>query len=652
MSSVPSHASDGTPATPSALAALRLTERWADAARAQSIYPAGHQRVAAALEAWREALELARAQAGNVSLQAVFTGQGLVAQETLFDVPEDSGLLWLRERLDHAALAGLVVLPAAGPASLQAFDHRLLELFARLEPVSDVAEAWARGDWPGLRLLDRRFEGVFDGEALDARETQRTWGGRGGSSPDREADERLVEALMGDRVLVARLQRLGAARGSSGSRQSGAGGEGEARKILATLTRMLPPRATQDEAHARTIVGHLVDALEARQGDSLSGPALAALLKAPELERRAAWLCTTLLREDVAPDNAARVRAAAPKGPQGHAGDEHIHEDIEEFLSELAGLPASGTEADAGFESPAEELGVLLHLLLQREQPAPIRGLLPRLGALLEGCEAERLGVLRSVLSAAAQRADAVLVPQGLARLLDALRGLGRLELLRDCGFLTVERVIEGFPESFGDWLAGLHPQRTEHQQALQEVLTTLGPERLAAHAGELAGGSGLAPVDVAARLLALRLPELAPLARLWLLGGGMEQRAAVTSWLRSVHLPDREAQVLEMVEDPNTLPDALLLGLIERVEGRPLPPAATELGVEALVQFVRGSAGRPDRRARRLEALRQLGRYDHPAALAMLRGVVGSRRWMVVPVEDRVARQVAADTLRRRGAA
>lgn len=654
MPSAPSHASDGTPATPLALAALRLAERWAEAARAQSIYPPGHQRVAAALEAWREALDAARALEGGVSLQAIFTGQGLVAQETLFEVPEGTGLVWLRERLDHAALAGLVVQPLAGPASLEAFNRRLLEVFAQREPVSDVAEVWGRGEWPGLRLLDRRFEGVFDGETLDARETQRTWGGRGGSGPERAERERLVDALMGDRALVARLQRISAPRASSTSRQggAGAGSEGGARKILVALTRMLPPLATEDERHARTIVGHLVDALEARQSDTPSSTALAALLKAPELERRAAWLCTTLLRPDVAPESAARMRAALPKGPQGHAGDEHVNEDLEEFLVELAGLPAAGNEADAGFESPAEELAVLLHLLLQREGTAQIRGLLPRLGALLEGVEAERLGVLRSVLSAAAQRADAVPVSPGLARLMDALRSLGRLPLLRLCGFLTAERVIEGFPTSFGDWLASLDPQRSEDQQALQEVLTELGAERLADHASELAGNSGLASADVAARLLALRRPELAPLARLWLQGGGMEHRAAVTGWLRSLHLPEREAHVLEMVEDPSTLPDALLLGLIERVEGRPFPPDATCLGVEALVQFVRGSAGREDRRARRLEALRQLGRYDHPEALALLRGVLRGRRWMIVPVEDRMTRQVAADTLRSRGAA
>jgi|GEM_PF-4852218 len=645
---------DALPGAP--LAVLRLAERWADATRAQSIYPEGHQRVATALEAWRVALEAARAQAGGAALQAVFTGQGLVAQEMPFELQAGSVLVWLRERLDHAGLAGLVVQPAADATSLKAFNQRLLAIFARREPVSDVNEAWAEGDWPGLKLLDRRFEGVFDGEARDARETQRTWGGRGGSGQPGDANERLVEALMGDRALVARLRRLSTrgGPGSSGSLQAGAGAEGErdAHGILVALTRMLPALATQAEAHARTIVGHLVEALEARQRDALSEPELAVLLKAPELERRAAWLCTTLLRDDVEHDSAARVRAAAPKGPQGHAGDEHITEDGGEFLSELAALPAGGTEADAAFESPAEQLGVLLHLLLNHDDPARIQGLLPMLGALLEGADAERLGVLRSVACAAAQRADAALVAPGLTRLLDTLRSLGHIGLLRSCGFLTLERVIEGFPGSFGDWLASLRPERLEDQQDLQEVLTVLGAERLSAHASELAGASGLRPADVAARLLGLRLRELAPLARLWLLGGGMQHRAAVAGWLRSLNLADREAQVLEMVEDPNTLPDALLLGLIERVEGRPIPSQATSLGVEALVQFVRSSAGRADRRARRLDALRELGAYDHPQALAMLRAVLRRRRWLVVPVEDRMTRQVAADTLRCRGAA
>ena len=61
-----------------AQAALRLAERWSEAARAQAIYPAGHHRVSASLEVLAQTLAALHALANGTPVQIVFTGRGVL----------------------------------------------------------------------------------------------------------------------------------------------------------------------------------------------------------------------------------------------------------------------------------------------------------------------------------------------------------------------------------------------------------------------------------------------------------------------------------------------------------------------------------------------------------------------------------------------
>jgi hypothetical protein len=628
---------------PAPAAVLALAERWAEAAKAQAIYPAGHHRVSAALETLGGELTQARAALPGVTLQIVFTGQGVRVHDTEVPLEPEGGLAWLRERLEHGGLAGIALGEAAGAHSLAAVNQRLLAHYARRDPITDVAQAWSDGDWPGVSLLDRRFEGVFDGEdPATKRDTQRTWAGRGTDNRRDPRHARLVAELLEDPVLVERLRAMGEADG--GGEQALA-----PREVLERIAALVPLEG-QADGRALRVVQQIVETLETRAEGRLSRLDLASQLEDPELGRRAAWLCGIMVRQDIGAEKATQAREAPAQGPQGHAGDEKFQEDDEGFLRELAQLPAMGPPGP--LESPVESLAALLHLLGSVEGAAEAVTLREALAANLAAPDREQLQALGNVLRAASQRADADTLNAPLTRLLDVLRACGLGALVRRCGFLSSDRVAETFPTCFGDWLASLDLDQPGDRSELGQVLGAIGASRIAAAADALHSPTQLRRPGLAQRLLAHPVPALAPLAARWLTGFGGEARAAAVGWLKSLRLKDPVAQVLALVEDPGTLPDILLQGLMELACGRPVPEEAQRAAVRATTEFVRSAAGRPDRRARRLDALRLLGGYEAPEADALLDEVVHARRWWVVPVEDRLTRQVAAAALKGRGAA
>jgi hypothetical protein len=619
---------------------LRLAERWSEAARAQSIYPPGHHRVGASLEALAHALSAARALEGSAPLQIVFTGRGVLAQDTEVDLALAPSLGWLRERLEHAALAGVAIGPEATPAAFAAFDERLLALYGVREPVADAAVAWAGDGWGGLQPLDRRFEGVFGHEAArvpgsassTTGATQRTWAGNANARTTDPRQERLVAGLLQDPALVARLRRLTQGEGAGGSTAMLPAGDDTVLSPREVLDRLVTLVAAEDQGAARAnqVVAHLVEALETRTQGRLGPVELAAQLEDAELSRRAAWLSSVLVRKDLDHEQASRVRAAPAQGPKGHAGDDQVADDPAGFLEELAALPASGEGGE--LERPSETLGVLLHILTHHEEPARIPALLPLLAEHLKAPDRESVEVL--------------------ARVLGALRAVHRFPLARQCGFLTSERMLEAFPLHFGDWLQSLQPTVPADRNELVRVLERLGPKVLQDHAAGLGAPDQICRPGLAASILRLPVPILAPLATIWLRSGDAEALGAVVGWLRSLRLKEHAAQLLELLQDSAAVPSELLNGLIGCVQGRTLPAPAREAALAATAEFVRASAGRADRRARRLEALRMLGGYASPEAAAVLSEVLHRRRWLVIPLEDRLTRRVAAETLRQLGAA
>ncbi len=632
--------------SPEGTLALGVATRWAEAVKAQAIYPAGHHRTAAALLTLEEALEAAGlARAGAPPLRLLFSDGGLVAAGERLPVEPDGPLAWLRERLDAAGLAGLDVAAAPDLASFEALGRRLLEIHATRDPHRDPLAAWAGLSCPGLTPLDRRFEGVFS-DAPDAPEgPQRTWGRLGARLTPRE-QLRWTGLLRSDPAIRRRLhaiQRRLAERG-------GPEGERLGVDLLQRVTGLLPARSADDAPRMHAVAGGLLDALEQRLESEAPASALHAFFEDPALERRVAFLCTALFQREVPPVDPASAEQS-PR-PQGHAGDERVADDLAAFLFELDGLPPWTPPPEDELESAGEEVGALLHVLRTRPEAGSLPGLLPALAAMLAAPDPDVVRALRQALHIEAGRADAAGPSAGVRRIVEALAGLGHARLLRAAGHLSPERITEAFPADALLWLDALDLAEPADRAELAAVLAAVGGERLNAAAPGLLTDDGLLAPRRLARLLATEDALLAPLVRLVFTRGGLAPRAAVLDWLRRVAPPGLVAAPLSLVEVPTDLPDAYVDGVLGLLEGRPAEPALEAQAVRQLIQVVDATAGREDRRARRIQALRHLATSARPEAWAIVRRVAYGRRWLVVPLEERAVRLAARDALTRAGAA
>lgn len=650
MSIVLQPADPGLAPGPLAQAVVRLTQRWAEAARAQSIYPAGHHRTAAALEAWRQALDEARAlpEGAPAPLRMVFAHGALLAQGVEFRVEGDGGLDWLRERLDHGGLAGLEVLPGADEAGLELLNARLLQVFTDRRERRDPATLWA-GEWPSLRLLDRRFEGLFDGDGADARRTQRTWGGTSDALSSATERQTVSRALLKDPGIVARLTAIHA-------RLTAASGPGtdESERVVERLAELLPALAQRSEADMCSIAAGLLEALEDRIEQRPSPEALEGFLDDPALGRRAAFLSAALFRRDVSDEAAQAVRSQTAAGPGGHAGDERYSDDPTSFVEALEALPATPAThwAAEPLEVRGEQVGVLLHLALHHPDAARLAGLEPTLARTLENPEGDALAALRRTLEAAAQRADGQGASQPLERIFGLLRRLDRMPLLRRCGWLVPERIVETFPRDFGEWLRGLDLSGAADRAELLDVMRRLAPAKVLAAGDVLSRVEALGAQGVAEGLLAIPSPALAPLAQILFERRPGETRDLVAGWMRRLQLTGPVAAALHVLDESAPLPDGMLAALLAQLLGLDPPATVGAHVAKSLAQFVRASTGREDRRARRIQALRLLGAYDHPEARQVLQHVAYGRRWWIVPLEDPVMRRAASAALAERGAA
>lgn len=647
-------------ATPSR-AGLVAAERWAEAVKAQAIYPPGHHRVATALDALLHALEDARAelqlgsdvpQDAEGALQVVFADGGVLVNGVRSDVDPTGPLAWLRTRLNQGALAGVVFLREATRADLDALGRRLLEIHSLKGARSDPEALWS-GTWSGVRLLNRRFEGLFAGTQSDARRAQRTWGGLGGPL---EAGQRarMAETLRSDPTIRERLTLIRRRMEAEGLPPTGPESE-RGMELLQRLAGMLPAATANDPARARTVATGLLDALEQRLEEQGGAEGLNGFFSDPALERRVVFLCTTLFQSagGAHAAGAESARAERDQGRErGHAGDEQVTEDLASFHLELDRLGPPVPVPVGELESPAEQLGVLLHLLVHDAAPERLPGLARALARLTPTADSPLQGVLRRVLEALALRADGPGEAPALQRLLTSLREAGGLPLLRAAGWLGPERVRESFPTDFVLYVDALDLAREGDADELVRVLAEVGPERLAAAAPVLTAPGGLLAPERAEALLRVRRPGLAPLVRVLSERGGATLRPAVIGWLRALALREPEGRALDLLDDPASVPSAYVDLLLDLLQGRPPSPSGQALVASLLARFLRRTAGQATRTARRLEALQLLGTFAVPEAHQALCEVAYARRWLVVPREPRPLRLAARRALAARGAA
>lgn len=152
-----------SPPTAPPIGSPRVAECWADLTRALMLYPDTNSQVlrplASLVGALRDGID---ATSGAVELR--FSARAVTIGDESFDLKEGSTVAWLKERLDRSDLSGVTFSESADEAALLAFTKRLLDLYRRRNMELGFAELWPR-PYPGIALIERRFDGGFSGRA-------------------------------------------------------------------------------------------------------------------------------------------------------------------------------------------------------------------------------------------------------------------------------------------------------------------------------------------------------------------------------------------------------------------------------------------------------------------------------------------------------
>jgi hypothetical protein len=371
--------------------------------------------------------------------------------------------------MDKAALAGVAFAPELRPQALVAFTRTLLGHYARTDLDWDFDRLWP-AEYPGLRLIDRRFQGAFTGAGAEVDGIGRDPRAEPAELGDREQE--LIRRLSLDDSVHERLLEIQ----DRLDRQADGGQPKRGMNLIGRIVRMLPAEAMVDFERVlemtadvlatianRSAMAHGTAAVEACQDD-------ASLNKLMLIMSRRLFSRQTPSATDVEFDQGV---------PAPSAKDERITEDFEAFRAELELLPdSSAQDWLLEFELPSEQLAVCLHYLVNHESAQKTKALYPTMSRILAAPGREELLVLKTYVDKCLAEQ-----PQGgrgrkIARILDCLRATGATRVLRS-GSVSEESVIEHFPRSFGLFVAALDLGRPGEVELLARVCLAVGAERV-----------------------------------------------------------------------------------------------------------------------------------------------------------------------------
>ncbi|MDA1195972.1 MAG: hypothetical protein O2894_12415 [Planctomycetota bacterium] len=586
---------------------IRLATIWADSLKALSIYPDTNERVRAKLDAvLTAARELLQARGRSPQNDAergvsiLFRHDTVHVDEERGEAPAGSPLLWLRERLAHAGLAGAELMPALDTPALVAFCKRLLANFLRKEPGLSFDDLWP-DTYAGIVLIDRRFEGTFGG--LEAQGPYA--GGHAGTSIRAADTSHFLRGLLAHPKVSTRVLRL------SGEATTRAEESVGASQLLKQILDEVPAESLNSRDALIGAVCRGLDQMGTRSAAAAprsdgSGVAdsgeFASLLyqvsrthfarKGPGLER-------------LKPDHAEPVE----RGPAGgRARDANIEDDVHSLVAELADLPSSLAYnlAAGDAECKAEQLATYLYFLTHLEQPAQLPSLVALCGRALEDAGPREVALLREYLLAAHDTGNVA------AFLVET----GRASLLRACGLLTPEYVLADPGTRLPLLLAALEPRSREQLAEVNLLCTHLGTDLLDL-ADRLRAPLAALPRDVAAAVFERPHPARLPLVRILLEVHPGRLVPESTVFLRSLDLPHAEAFLLFQLHDMRYLTRAYLCALIdlhlERADAEPLHRAIVDL----LCNHIRATQTPLPEHPERVASIRALAL--HPSAQGFL---------------------------------
>ncbi len=628
--------------------ALQLVSAWADFSKALAIYPETNARVRAQLEALLGHIERAHGARApghdpERGITVVFHDTTVHVDQESHEMPEGSSLLWLRDRLVHAGLAGVEFMEdGLTGESLVAFCKQLLANFLRKESGLTYDDLWPTS-FPSIVLIDLRFEGQFGGPADEGPYR----GGHRGTHVRSAETNHFLRSLLAHPKVSRRVESLGAVAAQEEGETKGA------TELLARILEDVPAEALRSRDALIAAVCRVIDAMAEptapmagvrSDGSGEAGTGEFANLlyqvsrkhfarKGPGLER-------------LKPDTRRAVEQT-PGG--GRKRDAAIGDDLDALVSEIERLPSELAYdfARGEAESAAEQVATLMHFLTHLESPHKLPGLYPVLAQLLQAPGPDELQVLHAHLTSEGDD------PEATARAREAivlfLLRSGHAYLLRTCGVLTPDFVLADPAERLPLLLAGVDIDADDQRAELDEICASIGPELLDLQ-DALAPALADLPREQAAAVL--RRPSRArlPLVRVLLAVHPGRLVPEATAFLRSLDLPEDEAFLLFQLHDPSHITRTYLVALVDLHFQRLARGIVHSAIVDLLARHIRATHTPMPEHPERMESIRNLARYPSVNGMSVLQelqktvfGPIGAKEPAAV---RKLARTVAKQML------
>lgn len=602
----------------------RLITAWADFTKSYTVYPPTNVRVRKELDQLVESIQAYGA--GSPTILITVHPDCALVNRVEIDTADKPNVHWLKQRLDAAALAGVAFESTVDSDALLAFTQQLVAVANRREPV--VFEEFWHTPIEGLQPLDRRFDaGGLERGAADS--------GPGTSTMDSAEGKDLVERLEAEPDISTRIHELQHTLISHGDHP-----ELAAIDLIAEIVDMFPGDLVREPEQVRNLTQQILDAIH----EHLRGPGASwhdlDRRRFEELMLHTARLCLRTARPE---HEAARVETPAKR-----YHDDEIQEDLPALLEEVRALPVQDDEEFmAQLDVIAEEqLAVYLRYLIHQREPAAETSLARHVSSLLAEPEPALLRCLQAYLTAAEDRladtGDAVV----LERLLEFLARTGLLPRVRECGWLTLEHAIDGYPKHLAEFLGSLDWRRRLDPLEARELCRGVGTEALLSAATR----SELQRADerVATGILRNPCQEFLPFVHLILETSGTRHAQEAVWFLKKLHWSRVEAIPLTLQIPPEDIPVSYLSHLAACAARADQTSELQAQAASLLAKFLRRTAGRPDAISSRVRAIAALAKIGGRPARGLLRHLALSKRWLVVHREPPAIRRAALAAIQR----
>ncbi|MEM7307000.1 MAG: hypothetical protein AAF682_10040 [Planctomycetota bacterium] len=553
-----------------------------------------------------------------------------------------SNLAWMQERLHRSVLVGAAFAPDVDRDLLLDFCQTLLDNYSANAGAKGFDELWPE-EFPGIRLVEMRFAGVFGDEEGFTDGTPYAGLGGGGTGAGLTDEQILVDYLLSDTDVIDHLHSIEDVAAQGVDKDDGLVSSSE---LVAQIVEVLPVEAFEDVSKALKLTVEVLSRIAGR-GQALPAD-VAAFVDDKEidllLEKIGRRFFVRNSEGDLAEQIAERQRAnEVPAALRGHAGDDAIQDDLVAFMQEFKKLPQDKvrlvTKEDV--DVPAEQLGAYLHYLTHLESEEEAARLHGPLNKLLGRLQRTELSAVMPYLR-----------PEGAGdsyerihrRLATFLRQTNTSVVFEKLGFLDAEWVVETFPHTFSLYIRRLDFENCNDLDELVTVCNRLGDVRILAEGTALATREGLLHPHVVQALCKSPIRQFMPLVRLILQRGGDEMRPKVIEYLLHAGLDGKEGRLLALLPE-RYIPRIFLLSLMEP-GGQKASSRANVLISSNIIRFVAETADDPKEKASRVKAMELLGEFPSEEANAFLYQII--HRKGLLGGESRAIRKAAKASLKK----